>query len=1004
MLNDNAPDITRFTGVRPGDSLNLIESAPRHISAPNLGLDRNEASVGLIDLEGFFARHSRRSPDERRLDVPFVDHFERGSKWCELFDSYGSAAEMSQAFAAIQNGESTCTCFEERGPKALVVHAKKVDRVNLRGRRRAIRSLRIQVSTVKLAVIRMDRATSSRRGSPRGERGGPLPTTVLSRSPGFGFLVGILCLVTSEVTRGADALPSPERVHVEPAIIRLAGKSSRQQITVTGDFSKGEIRDLTAEIRWIPESSDHVTVTSEAVAVPLRNGQGRLRLEVRGQSAYVPYEVSEVERTRPISFRLEVAPVLSKAGCNMGACHGNLNGKGGFRLSLRGEDPGFDFNAITRDSFGRRVEREVPEKSLLILKPTGVIPHEGGIRFAKGSPEEGTLRKWIAEGAVDDLARAPRIIKIEVSPVERVAAAPARTQQLIVTARFSDGSERDVTRQASYDVDDPSVASVSPDGRVEVSRPVETTVAVRYLSARGISRLAFVADRPDFAWNPPATNNVVDRHVFHKLKTLRIQPSPKVDDTIFLRRAYLDAVGRLPGTEESRAFLADVAPQKRDKLIDRILRLPEFADFWALKWADLLRNEEKTMGVKGAWIFQRWLRDALDKELPLDEFVRQILTAKGSTWSNPAASFYRTNRDAMIAAETVGQVFLGVRLQCARCHNHPFDVWTQDDYYGLSAYFANVARKSVNNVRRDHLDKHEINGDEMIFLAGRPQMLQPRSGVMLSPKPPNGPKVELGADLDARDELASWLTRESSQFRRNLANRVWFHLMGRGIVEPVDDFRDSNPPSNPPLLDAITSEFVSQGMRLRPLVALIMKSQTYQTSAVPNNTNRGDEVNFARAAVRLLPAEVLLDAMDHALGKPRSYAKAPAGLHAVQLPGVSTDELFLKTFGKPERLLTCECERSESTTLAQAFQLINGDGFRKGLEADDNRIGKLLERGASDQEILEDVYLAALCRRPSEQEQAKILGHVARSREGRRKAWEDAFWAILSSKEFLLRH
>jgi len=779
---------------------------------------------------------------------------------------------------------------------------------------------------------------------------------------------------------------------------------SRQQVLITGFFSNDEVKDLTAESRLSIEPDGLATVQPGGIVLPRANGSGNLRIQVREQTAYIPLSVSDADVARPVSFRLDVAPLLSKAGCNMGACHGNLNGKGGFRLSLRGDDPAFDFVSLTRESFGRRIQREVPERSLIVLKPTGELLHEGGLRIAKGSPEEKALLRWIAAGAEDDVSKAPAVTRLEVSPAERVAGASTRSQQLMITAEFSDGTRRDVTRQASYDVNDPTVASVSPDGRVEVVRPVETTVAVRYLGARGISRLAFVAERPGFAWNPPRAKNVVDTHVFAKLKRLRIQPSQTVDDRLFLRRAYLDAVGRLPTPDESRAFFADNDPEKRDKLVDRILGLPEFADFWALKWADLLRNEEKTMGAKGSWVFQRWLRDAFDRDLPLDEFARQILTAKGSTWTNPAASFYRTNRDPMTTAETVGQVFLGIRLQCARCHNHPFDVWTQDDYFGLSAYFANVSRKTINNVQADKLDKHEINGDEMIFLSGQPSMKQPRSGVSLAPKPPNGPRPELGSDPDARDDLASWLTRDSRQFRLNLANRVWFHLMGRGVVEPVDDFRDSNPPSIPALLDALTNELESHGMRLRPLVALIMKSQTYQASSIPNESNRDDEANFARGTVRLLPAEVLLDAISQALGKPRSFTQAPAGLHAVQLPGVSLNESFLKTFGKPERLLTCECERSESTTLAQAFQLINGEVVRKGLEAEDNRVGRLLKSGASDETVLNELYLAALCREPTPRERERIFAHLFKAQDNRRKAWEDAFWAILSSKEFLLRH
>ena len=400
--------------------------------------------------------------------------------------------------------------------------------------------------------------------------------------------------------------------------------------------------------------------------------------------------------------------------------------------------------------------------------------------------------------------RAPRLKSLRVLPGERISASPRRTAQLAVTAEFADGSSRDVTRLASFDVNDPTLAEVSPSGQVHATRPSEVTVAVRYLGGRGVSRLTFLADRPGYAWTGPPVKNVVDTHVFAKLKTLRIDPAKPSIDPVFLRRAYLDAIGRLPTPAETRAFLADRDPAKRDRLIDELLDRPEFADFWALKWADLLRNEEKTMGSKGVWVFQRWLRDQIAAEVPLDQMVRQIVASRGSTYTNPPSSFHRTNRDPMTAAETVAQVFLGIRLQCARCHNHPFDDWTQDDYYGLAACFSNVSRKDLNNVRRDNLDKHEINGDEFVYLSGRPEMVQPRTRKVLAPTPLRGRPFPADDATSALDQLADWLTRDNRQFARNLANRTWFHLMGRGIVDPVDDFRESNPPSNPALLNALT--------------------------------------------------------------------------------------------------------------------------------------------------------------------------------------------------------
>ena len=714
---------------------------------------------------------------------------------------------------------------------------------------------------------------------------------------------------------------------------------------------------------------------------------------------------SSGDGNRPPSFRTDIAPLLSKAGCNMGACHGNLNGKGGFKLSLRGEDPSFDYQSLTHDQSGRRLSRIAPESSLIVLKPTGAIAHEGGMRFAHDSVEAQTLLAWIAAGANDDRASAPGVKSLRVFPAERILAPGALDQQLVVTAHFTDSTTRDVTRQAAYDLNDPTRAEVSATGQVRARGTSETVVAIRYMNGRATSRLAFLADRPGFVWNGGKPNGTIDTLVFAKLKALRINPSPVCSDSVFLRRAFLDAIGRLPDPAEARAFLESTDQAKRDKLIDRLVERPEFADFWALKWADLLRNEEKAMGEKGSWVLQRWLRDELARDAPLDSMVRKIVTGLGSTWQNPPASFHRTNRDPTSAAESIGQVFLGIRLQCARCHNHPFDVWTQDDYYGLAAFFANIARKQPSDARKDRFDSHEINGDETIYLSGRPEMVQPRTGALLQPKCLDGPNIDraAGDNENALERLADWLTRKNPQFSQNLANRVWFHMIGRGIVDPVDDFRESNPPSNPALLDAVTAQFEANGMRLKPLVGWIMKSRTYQLSATPDATNADDLANFSHAVVRLLPAEVLLDAISQVVAVPERFPHTPGTLRAAQLPGASGGGAFLKNFGKPDRLLTCECERSESTTLAQAFQMINGETVRKKLEMRSNRIGTCLDMGRSDSEILNEVYLAALARLPTQRERVGLTGHIGRGGD-RRKAWEDVVWALLNSKEFLLRH
>jgi hypothetical protein len=811
------------------------------------------------------------------------------------------------------------------------------------------------------------------------------------------------CLLVALILAPMAAAADIPAIRIDPPSIAMVGAGGCQQVAVTIEEADRSARDVTSSTRYAIVPPGIADVSPTGLLVPRSGGKARLVVEAAGLRAEAPIEVSDPGRLRPTSYRLDVTALLSRSGCNLGACHGNMNGKGGFRLSLRGDDPSSDLLSLTRDTFGRRLDLAEPPRSLAYLKPTGQVPHEGGQRFSVGSSEATTLLGWIAGGARDDRESAPRLVRLDVTPTDRVSPAPSLTQQLVVSASFSDGSRRDVTRQAAFDVNDPTVVSVSSGGRVEAHRPVEAVVAVRYLNGRAVSRLAFLPDRPAITGLDAPADNAIDAAVFAKLKAHKIRPSGPSSDAAFLRRATLDAIGRLPTPEEAREFLADIDPGKRRKRVDRLLARPEFADYWALKWADLLRNEEKTMGPKGVWVFQRWLRDQVARDVPLDAFARSLVASTGSTFQNPPASFHRTNRDPMTAAETVGQVFLGVRIQCARCHNHPFDSWTQDDYFGLAAYFGNVRRKQINNVRLDSFDTHEINGDEVVYLEGKPGAVQPRSGEPLAPKPPSGPRPALGEDPDALDDLADWLTRDNPQFARNLANRAWFHLMGRGVVEPVDDFRDSNPPSNPELLDALAAGLVAEGFRLRPLLARIMKSRAYGLDARPEPTAADDEVNFSHAAVRLLPAEVLLDAIGQVLERPEPFDHAPRSVRAVQMPGARPGGSFLRTFGKPERLLTCECERSESTTLAQAFQLINGESIRSMLAAEDNRIGRLIRAGATDLAILEEMTLAALGHEPDATRRGAILDHVSHAPD-RRKAWEDVTWAILNSKEFLLRH
>jgi len=731
-----------------------------------------------------------------------------------------------------------------------------------------------------------------------------------------------------------------------------------------------------------------------------------LILSVRG--AWASDDLSQ------ISFRNDVMAVLSKAGCNAGACHGNKNGKGGFKLSLRGQDPDFDYAALTRDLFGRRVDLMDPDRSLMLLKPTAQLSHEGGQRFRTDSREYQILRRWIELGTPRDSGSTPTLVKLEVTPPVQVLIEPVDRVQIGATAIFSDGSRRDVSGLAVYE-QSLDLAKISPTGLVQKLRAGETTVIVRYLQAQEVVRLAFVPARPNFVWNSTPANNYIDEQVFEKLKTLRVNPSEPCSDNEYVRRAYLDLLGILPTPEEAKTFIADSSADKRATLVDRLLERPEYADYWALKWSDLLRNEERTLDRKGVQNFHHWIRESVAQNKPLDQFVRELVGSRGSTYANPPANYYRANRDAVTRGEATAQVFLGVRLQCAQCHNHPFDRWTQDDYYGWADVFARVDYKVFENLRRDINDSHEFIGEQVVYEKSEGDVKDPRAGH--TPKPRLlGVADCIDDNQDRLDELAQWITSPQNPFfAKAQVNRVWFHLMGRGIVDPIDDFRATNPPSHPALLDALAKDFVDHHYDVRYIIKLIMASRTYALSAEPNDTNAGDESNFSHMIARRLTAEQLLDAQHQVADVPEEFTGYPKGMRAGQIPGVrvvaaggrrggrpSMADNFLVTFGKPPRLLVCECERSTDTTLGQTFQLISGPELSKLLTDSTNRLGKLIEAGKSDQQIVEELYWAALTRPPTSDESKALNEHVQKAPD-RRKGLEDVAWALLNAKEFVLR-
>jgi hypothetical protein len=729
---------------------------------------------------------------------------------------------------------------------------------------------------------------------------------------------------------------------------------------------------------------------------------------------------AEAEAPGPVSFRHDVMAVLSKAGCNSGPCHGNQNGKAGFKLSLRGEDAELDLKALTRDMFARRVNPNDPDQSLLLLKATTQLAHEGGLRFRKDSPEYAMLRRWIADGAGDDAGTAPKLARLEVSPTEKILIDPVKETQLRARAFFSDGTERDVTSLAVYEPASTAL-KISHDGLATCDAPVETTVLVRYLDKQAPVRLAFIPARPDFAWRKTSANNFIDDHVFAKLKMLRLNASPLCIDNEFIRRACLDLLGLLPTAEEARAFVADKRRDKRAKLIDALLERPEFAEFWALKWSDVLRNEEKVLDRKGVQAYYQWIRQSLAENKPLDQFVRELVSARGSTYQNPPANFYRANRDAVTRAEATAQLFLGTRLQCAKCHNHPFDHWTQTDYYDWADNFARIDYKVLENNRRDGLDKHEFVGEQIVYVARDGDVTNPRTGKPATPRflgevesathPPQPKTRNSEPETDRLASLSRWLTAQPN-FARSQVNWVWFHLLGRGVVDPIDDFRPTNPPSHPALLDELTRDFAKHKFDVRHLIRLIMTSRTYQLSSEPAGDNADDAINFSHALPRRLSAEQLLDTQHQVLGVPAKFSGYPAGLRAAQLPGGSPvrrnevrmagSEKFLAMFGKPARLLACECERSSETTLGQTFQLISSPEINALLTDKENRLTALLSSGQSNAGMVDELYWTALSRPPTARESATAVKLLDESTD-KRAVLEDIAWALLNAKEFVLR-
>ncbi|HYM13846.1 MAG TPA: DUF1549 domain-containing protein [Bryobacterales bacterium] len=704
------------------------------------------------------------------------------------------------------------------------------------------------------------------------------------------------------------------------------------------------------------------------------------------------------------SFRNQVIPVITKVGCNSGACHGAAAGKHGFHLTLRGYDIYADYDMLTRQGTGRRVILTDPAHSLMLLKPTLTIPHGGGRRITVGSPEYKILSGWIAAGAPPPSDRDPIIQYIEFQP-EQVSLHPNDHTQLKVTAHFSDGHTEDVTHWTKYSSGGEAVASVDDEGLVEVHGTGEAPITAWYQSKVAFARISVPAenkiDPAVFAKAP--RSNFIDDAVIKKLEVLRIPPSAPATDSEFIRRAYLDAAGILPTAEETQRFLADRSPDKRARLIDALLERPEFVDYWTYKWADLLGINRDPLTNKGMWAFYDWLHASVAANKPWNQLTREILTATGNSYENGPVNFYRIHRTPEELSETTMQAFLGMRIMCAHCHNHPFEKWTQKDYYGLANFFARVNYKEGASP-----------GDLTVLVSATGDVTHPRIGRPVPPAPLDGKPLPIASTLDRRRALADWITSpDNPYFARSFVNRVWANFMGRGLIEPVDDVRATNPATNEELLSQLTADFVQHHFDQRRLVRLIMSSAAYQRSSRPLAENAGDEIFYSHYILKRLPAEVILDAMSQVAGSAERFAGVPYGTRALQLPDTKVSSYFLDVFGRPPRVITCSCERQQEPSITQALHILNGATLNRKVSAPGGTIDSFLKVGLPADMILDHLYLSALSRYPAEKEKQALLAMVEANggdvsseaaRNQKRAALEDILWSMLSGKEFLFNH
>ncbi len=817
----------------------------------------------------------------------------------------------------------------------------------------------------------------------------------------------ILCtsfFLTAFPARAAETLA------IFPAAVSLDGADDRQQLVITGtlnDKPDGKPADRTAIATYTSSDPSIATITATGVVLPARDGEATITATTGGATGTVKVQVRNTKATKPVTFEKDIQPILTRYGCNAGACHGKARGQNGFQLSLLAYDHDFDYNAIATEARGRRVFPANPSFSLLVRKASGQTPHGGGRKIAETDPALRTLERWVAAGTPRTEANAPKIEKVTVFPASRAMVFKA-TQQLAVTAHYSDGSTSDVTHLAQFSSSESVYVGVDSSGMVKVG-PIagEAAIMARFAEKFAISTVLIPLPTPVAAavYEQLPRKNFIDGLVWAKLKQLNLTPSGPSTDSQFHRRAFLDVIGRLPTPQETRAFLADTDAAKREKLIDHLLQRPEYADFWANKWTDLLRPNAYHVGIKATYNLDQWLRKQFRENKPYDQFIREIVTANGSTFSNGATVFYRNRRQPDELTTMVSQLFLGVRLDCAKCHHHPFEIWSQDDFYSFAAFFGRIGRKGVG------ISAPISGGEEVIYLGtgtggGRRGMTggvkHPITGADMTPTPLLGKPLDIPTEQDPRAVLAEWITSpKNPYFAKVQVNRVWADLMGRGIVDPVDDLRATNPASNPELLNALAEDFRKNGYDLKKLIRTVMLSHAYGISTTPNERNGSDLRNYSRHYRQRLRAEVLLDMVSDITGVPERFDAMPPGSRAMEVWTARSGSVFLDSFGRPDPNQDPPCERTSDTTVVQALHLMNSPSLYSKVTSDSGRCAELAKSSRSPGELVDELYLLAYCRLPTEAERANAVKRFEAKGATRRTACEDLLWAMINTPEFV---